>query len=157
MQHLIENIKKFAVVVISRDETLIWENGIEPGDKPTLVYPPIEVDHRHKRTGQYRKAHDTLHRFPEYFENISEELKPFSGILLIGHGHGSSSYADLFHNFLRDKHPKLNENVLGKLNLNISAISQNEILKSARLWFEQEYGKLATWHDRPIDRRFRTT
>ena len=48
----ISNPEKFVVVAVLRDEALLWKRGIGVEDMPINVRPPLEVDHRHKRTGQ---------------------------------------------------------------------------------------------------------
>jgi hypothetical protein len=149
----INNPEKFAVVAITRDEAKIWKSGIGPADLPIHVRPPIELDHRHKRTGQFKHGHDTAHRFPEYFEDVAEELREFQGILIMGHGKGNGSYGQLLLKYFEKKHPDLLTKVVDLVTFNISEASESELSKQARSWFEKNYRTLATWHDRPIDRR----
>lgn len=149
----VSNPERFAVVAMTRDEAKIWKNGIGPTDLPIYVRPPIEVDHRHKRTGQYQHGHDTAHRFPEYFEDVVDELRGYDAILIMGHGKGKASYGELLLNFLEKKHPDLLGCVVDLVQLDVTALSESEVSKSARSWFEKNYRTLATWHDRPIDRR----
>lgn len=144
----VANEESFAVVAITQDEALIWEHGIGAEDIPSHIRPPIEVDHRHVRTGQNDHGHDAAHRYPEYFEAIAERLRGFSGILLIGHGHGKASYLELLSDYLERKHPDLNLKVLDRITLNLPAMSEGEIKSHARQWFEKNYRKLASWHGR---------
>lgn len=154
MLPITNNPEKFIVVAVLRDEALLWKHGIGVEDMPTFVRPPIEVDHRHKRTGQYQHGHDTAHRFPDYFEDIAHELRGFDGVLIIGHGKGKSAYGDLLLQYLHRKHRDLFERVVDTITLNLSALSEAEIKASARSWFEKNYRTLASWHNRTIDRRF---
>ena len=148
------NPERFAVVAVLRDQALLWKGGIGVEDLPVQILPPIEVDHRHKKTGQFQHGHDTAHRFPEYFEEIADGLRGFEGILIIGHGKGKSSYGALLLEYLHRKHPDLYAKVIDYLTLNLSAMSESEIKLSARSWFEKNYRTLASWHNRTMNRRF---
>lgn len=148
MQSTIENPEHFAVVAIAEGGALIWRHGLGNENLPEHIEPPIEVDHRHMRTGQFQRGHDTAHRFPEYYEEIAEKVRSFSGILLIGHGHGKSSAALNFLKYLEKKHPDLYLKVIDTVQLNLPALSESEVRMHARQWFEKNFGKLATWHDR---------
>lgn len=148
MQSTIENPKNFAVVAVAQDETLIWRHGLGNEDVPERISPPVEVDHRHRRTGQFQHGHDTAHRYPEYYEAIAENIRGFSGILLMGHGHGKGSAALNLLKHLKKKHPDLYLKVIDNISLNLPAMSDSEIRMHARQWFEKNFGKLATWHDR---------
>lgn len=148
------NPERFVVVAVLRDEALLWKHGLGLEDLPEHIRPPIEVDHRHKRTGQFQHGHDTAHRFPDYFEDIADALRGFDGILVIGHGKGKSAYGKLLLSFLNRKHPDLYAKVVDDLTLNLSAMTESEIRASARSWFEKNFRTLASWHNRSIDKRF---
>jgi len=138
----------FAVACITQGKTLLWRHGVGNEELAEHLTPPVEVDHRHVRTGQNDHGHDTAHRYPDYFEGIAEALRDFQVILIIGHGHGKASFASSFLNYLHRKHPDIYGRVVDSLNLNLPAMSEAEIRGSARQWYEMHYGKLATWHSR---------
>lgn len=148
------NPERFVVVAVLRDEALLWKHGLGLEDIPDHIRPPIEVDHRHKRTGQFQHGHDTAHRFPEYFEQIADGLRGFDGILIMGHGKGKSAYGKLLLDFLHRKHPDLYAKVVDDLTLNLSAMTESEIKASARSWFEKSFRTFASWHNRSLDKRF---
>ncbi len=154
MQPTISNPEKLAVVAITRDDAKIWRHGISPQDLPEKVLAPVEVDHRHKRTGQFHHGHDTDHFYPEFYEEIYQMIRGFDVILLIGHGDGKASSIERFHNYLTKNHPDTLSKVIDSLNLNLVALSDAEISMNARQWFEKNYRKLATWHDRKPKRWF---
>ena len=153
-ERLIENPDRFAVVAITQDEAMIWRHGIGPEDLPERINPPLEVDHRHRRTGQNDHGHDTLHRYPEYFEDISEMIRGFDAILIIGHGKSKGAYHQILHDYLSRKHPDIATKVLDTISIDLSSMSEGEITKHARSWFEKNFRKLATWHDRQSPRWF---
>lgn len=148
MNNLIVNPAKIALVAISRDEARLWLNGIGPEDMPLYVKPPLEVDHRHRRTGQFHHGHDTEHRLPEYFESIAERIRSHDGILLMGHGEGKAAYNSLLQEYLAKKHPDIATRILDSLSINLNALSEHEVTMEARHWFEKNLQKLATWHGR---------
>ena len=154
MQSAVENPERIAFIVLTRDETKIWRHGIGSMDLPEVVNPPIEVDHRHVRTGQHNHGHDTDHYFPEYFEQILEMVRDYEVLLVAGHGHGKGSAANTFIEYLHRKHPQIAQRVVANLDLNLNALSEAEIAMNARQWFEKNYRKLATWHDRQPKRWF---
>lgn len=148
MTSTLNNSERLAVVAVSRDEAKVWRHGIAPQDLPELVQAPIEVDHRHMRTGQFHHGHDTNHQYPEYFEDIYQMIREYDVLLLIGHGEGKASALANFLNYLSKKHPDVYNKVIDSLNLNLAALSDQQITMHARQWFEKNYRKLATWHDR---------
>lgn len=139
---------EFAVACVTQGQTLLWRHGVGNEDLAEHIKPPVEVDHRHVRTGQNDHGHDSAHRYPEYFEAIADELRGIQVILIIGHGRGKGSFASNFLDYLQRKHPDIYGRVVDSLNLNLPAMSEAEIRSSARQWYAMHYGKLATWHDR---------
>ena len=156
MQSSIENSESFAVIAITESEALVWRNGIGSEDLPERVLPPVEVDHRHVRTGENHHGHDTDRGYPEYFEGIADLVRDRKAVLLIGHGHGKGSAAEQFLDFLERKHPNLGQRVVETIQINIPALSEGELKSHARQWFEKNFRKLATWHDRSSEKWFKT-
>jgi hypothetical protein len=68
--------------------------------------------------------------------------------LIIGHGKGKGAYHHLLQDYLSRKHPDISKKVLGFIDLDLSAMSDGQIAMHARQWFEKNFRKLATWHDR---------
>ena len=94
------------------------------------------------------------HRFPDYFEDIAHQIRGFEGILILGHGSGKASYSKLLIKYLKEKHPDLYGRIVDEISLNLTALSEAELRNSARSWFEQNFRKLASWHERTADKRF---
>ena len=148
MQSASNHTERLAVVAVSRDEAKIWRHGIAPQDLPELVQAPIEVDHRHMRTGQFHHGHDTDHQYPEFYEEIYQMIREFDVLLLMGHGEGKASAVENFIQYLRKEHPDIYNRVIDSIHINLVALSDQQITMHARQWFEKNYRKLATWHDR---------
>jgi hypothetical protein len=151
---LITNPNRFSIVAISRDEAIVWREGLDTTESPLRIKPPVEADHRHMRTGQFNHGHDTEHRFPEYFEEVSTHLRDAESILILEHGKGNGNYGQLLAKHFEKKHPDLAEKVVDHLTVNIPALSVHELEAYARGWFEKNYRKLGSWHGRKADRRF---
>lgn len=154
MISLVADMRRYAFVAIERDEAIIWSEGLDSVSGPIHVKAPVEVDHRHMRTGQYQHGHDTKHRFPEYFEEIASHLKKADVIVIMSHGQGKSNYGLHLIDHLNEKHPDLAAKVVDHLTVNLPALSIPELEAYARGWFEKNYRKLGTWHGRKRDRRF---
>lgn len=145
--------KRFAIVAITRDEAIIWREGLDSVNPPLRIKAPVEVDHRHRRTGQFHHGHDTNHRFPDYFESVANELSGAEAILVMGHGKGNGSYGSLLIDHLNQKHRDLGLKVVDLLTVNLPALSIHEVEAHARGWFEEHHGRLSRWHGRKGDRR----
>jgi hypothetical protein len=156
MQTSAENSNNLMVIAITQDDALIWGDGIGNEDLPVHLRPPVEVDHRHVRTGQNHHGHDTEHRFPEYFESIADRMRKEAVVLVIGHGHGKAAKANQFLNYLERKHPNLRKRVVDLITLDLPALTESEIKSHARQWFEKNFRKLATWHDRQPENWFKS-
>ena len=148
MENLVSNPERLAVVAITRDEARLWLHGIGAEDLPEYVHPPLEVDHRHRRTGQNHHGHESAHRFPEYFEAVAEKIRNYDGILILGHGVGKSAYGALLGNYLEKKHPDVAGKILEIANIDLTRLSEGEIALYAREWFSKNYSKLVSWHER---------
>lgn len=153
MISLVADMRRFAFVAIERDQAIIWNEGLDSVNPPIRVKPPVEVDHRHLRTGQYQHGHDTKHRFPEYFEEISSHLKKAEVIVIMSHGKGKGNYGLHLIDHLNKKHSDLASRVADHMNVNMPALSVHELEAYARGWFEKNYRKLGSWHSRRADRR----
>jgi hypothetical protein len=155
MQSTVSNPEKLAVIAIYRDEAKIWRHGIAPKDLPEVLQAPVKVDHRYKRTGQYHRGHDTDHYSPEFYENIYQYIRDFDAILLIGHGTGKGSNAEKLLAYLEKHHPEKLRYFLDNLDINLIVLTDAQIAMQARQWFEKNFRKLATWHDRQSKPWFR--
>lgn len=148
----------YSVIAITRDEAIIWRD-ISPSQEdfalaPIRIHPPIEVDHRHRRTGQSHHGHDTDHKFPEYFEEIADQMRTAEGVLIIGHGKGKASYAKSLMDHLEKKEPLLLAKVMDVTTFDLVSKSEAEVRAHAREWFAKNFRNLSSWHERTPDRRF---
>ena len=128
---------KFVVVTITHDETKIWATGIEKGTKPERIFSPDKSNHHHFRTDQKLKNAKTDTQTVIYFEEIAASIAGASQILLIGHGHAKASSMLHLIQYLERKHPATAHKIVDALDENLAAMSEAEVLKLARSWFDQ--------------------
>ena len=73
---------------------------------------------------------------PAYFEEVVAAIGKASEILLIGHGNGKARGMVHFEMYLHRKHPDLAKKVVDTLDTNLMGMTEPEILKMARDWFD---------------------
>lgn len=129
---------RVVVAVVERDETRIWVTNAEKGTKPEVIHQPAIADnHRHVRKAQHHGGHDSDKATKAYYEEISKVLAPAGEILLVGHGNGKANWVVKFVQHLERHHKDVAQKVVGALNINVLAMTENEILAAARDWFDE--------------------
>ncbi len=129
---------KVVVAVIERDETRIWVTNAEKGTKPEVVQQPANADnHRHVRDGQHHGGHDSDKATKAYYEAVSAALAPAGEILLVGHGNGKANWMVKFVQHLELHHKDVAHKVVGALDINVTAMTANDILAAARDWLDE--------------------
>jgi hypothetical protein len=130
------------VVVFTEAEARIWR-GLPHRDEqhrhPTVPLSVSAPDphrrHHHVRTGQARHMHHLAPDDPKFFDAVANELRDADRILLIGHGHGRSNMAQRFAVRAREHHRLIAERVIGELSVDLSAMTEPQILEFARTWY----------------------
>jgi uncharacterized protein YprB with RNaseH-like and TPR domain len=133
-----ESMNGLVAVAITRDEARIWATGVEPGTKPENIHAPdeLETHHHHFREAQHHHGHDTDHDRPAYFESITQAVDGASSILLIGHGKGKANEMLHLIQYWERKHPDVGQKVVGAIDSNLEALSQDQVLALVRDWFD---------------------
>ena len=128
---------KLVVAAVTQLETRIWATDAQRGDKPEIVARPTDENvHHHVRQGQQSHGHDSNRFERPYLEGISAALSSAGQILLIGHGTGKSNAMLNLIQYLERNHAKTAEKVVAALDLNVSALTEPQILAAAREWFD---------------------
>lgn len=135
-----ELLNKTVVVVVTHDHSRIWTTKSAKGSAPLVIDIQIPQRHLHVREAQHHGGHETSQYDAPYFGHIAEVLEPVSEILLIGHGQGKANSAQQLFNYLEKYHPHLSKKVIGLLDENIPALTEQQILEKARHWFSQRFG-----------------
>lgn len=126
------------VVAITRDEARVWRRGLDKGTDPKRLDRPSEVgQHQRTRQAQKHRGHDVDHDDPRFFEDVVEKISDATEILLVGHGAGKADYKDRFQAHLEHRHPEVAAKVVGNVDSDLNALTENQILSLARDWFDQ--------------------
>ncbi len=129
---------RIVVAVIEKDETRIWTTNAAKGTKPEVIHQPASADsHKHVRDAQHHGGHDSDKATKAYYESISKVLAPAGEILLVGHGNGKSNWVRKFVQHVERHHKDVADKIVGALDINVPALTENEILAAARAWFDE--------------------
>lgn len=131
----------FVVAVITQDETRMWIDHLEHGAKHQTVKDRNPFNrHNHIRMAQMHHMHD-VDKFDDwYFEQIAKALEPAGEILLITHGDGKGSAVPALTNYLERKHPITAKKVADNLDVDVTRLTEPQLLDLAREWWDKKYG-----------------
>jgi hypothetical protein len=128
----------FVAVAITREEARLWLSTGEPGVAPERFIAPTDWRrHRHPRKSMDRPEREAQHDAAVFFESITQAVSSSSHILLVGHGHGKANEMLKLVQYWERKHPEVARKVVGAVDSNLEALSDNEVLALARQWFEE--------------------
>ena len=126
-----------AIVAITRDEARVWNAGMEKGAVPQRLHAPSDIgQHHHVRQAQHNRGHDTDHDNQRFYESIARAVEGANEILIVGHGKGKADHILRFTQFLERKHPAIAAKVVGAMDSNLNAMTEAQILATAREWFD---------------------
>ena len=134
---------KFVVVAITKDEARIWLTDADRGTPPETIKRPANDDsHRHVREVHASGGHSTNHNEGPYLEEIARVIEPAADVLLIGHGKGKSNSMLRLVQHLERHHAPTAKKVVGAIDANIPAMTEPQILATAREWFDDHKHEL---------------
>lgn len=128
---------KFVVIAITTNDARIWATGLEKGGSPDRISAPEDKSsHHHVRQTQHQGGHSGDPADFGFFDVIAEHVKDSAEILLVGHGSGKANAVLRFIQFVERNNSEVAKKIVGAIDSNLNAMSENEILASAREWFE---------------------
>jgi len=131
----------FVVAVVTQQETRMWFEGIDHGAEHETVKERNPFDrHNHIRMAQHNRGHDIDEYMPDYLESISQALKPAGEVLLITHGKGKGSAVPALTDYFEKKHPLVAKKVADVLDVDITRMTEPQLLALAREWWDKKYG-----------------
>lgn len=134
---------KFVVVVITKDDARIWLSDATRGTAPEVITRPAHDEaHRHVREGQTNHGHGSNHGEKEFLEQVAKTVEPAADILVIGHGKGKSNAMVRLVQHLERHHAGVAKKVVGAIDADLSAMTEPQILATARSWFEDHKHEL---------------
>lgn len=134
---------KFVVVALTKNDARIWLSDATRGTAPeTITRPAQDEAHRHVREAQAGHGHKTNHGEREFLEQVATAVAPAADILIIGHGKGKSNAMIRLAQHLERHHPAVAKKVVGAIDANLPAMTEPQILATAREWFEDHRHEL---------------
>ncbi len=135
------NSGPFVLAVVTQEETRMWFEGIEKGAEHKTVKERNPFDrHNHIRMAQHNRGHDIDEYMPDYLEAISNALEPAREVLLITHGKGKGSAVPALTDYFEKKHPQVAKKVADVLDVDITRMTEPQLLAVAREWWDKKYG-----------------
>lgn len=131
----------FVLAVVTQQETRMWFSGMDSGAEHRTVKERNPFDrHHHVRMAQHNGGHDIDEYMPDYLESISEALKSAGEVLLVTHGKGKGSAVPALTNYLEKKHPLIAEKISDVLDVDITRLTEPQLLALGREWWDMKYG-----------------
>lgn len=128
---------KLVMIALTQDEARIWAAGLDKNSIPEKIYAPAEKgSHHHVRQTQHQGGHSGDPKEWGYFDVLAKEVSAATEILLIGHGEGKANAMLRFVQFIERNNPQVARKVIGAVDTNLNALSENELLAITRNWFE---------------------
>jgi len=132
--------EKFVVVTLTQSEAKVWATGVAKGSQPEVIEKPAAAEHHHSRIDVKPVASAKENPITiAYFNSICSAIKQASEILLIGHGVGNSSAMLHFTQFAERKYPDVAAKIADAIDLDVTALTEPEILAAARSWFKAHH------------------
>ena len=133
-----EATKGLVAVAVTRDEARIWLSGVESGTRPETLRAPDEKErHHHIREAQHHRGHDTDHADVAFFEGLTDAVRGAKEIILVGHGTGKANTMLRLVQYWERKHPDVAHTVIGAIDSNLDAMTDAEIAKAVREWWDE--------------------
>lgn len=126
---------RLALVTVSQDEARVWNAGLDPTRRPESIRPP-EHSHVHVRQAQRHRGHDRDHDEPGFYDAVAGAVSEAHEILLVGHGNGKANHMLRMVQQWERRHPAVAARVVGAVVSDLSAMSEREVLATARDWFD---------------------
>jgi hypothetical protein len=124
-------------VAVMRDEARVWNAGIEPGARPKTLHAPSDLArHHHVRGTHQGSGHPTDHDQAAFYDSIADAVESAAEIVVIGHGKGKANEMILLTQYWERKRPDVAHKVIGAIDSDLEALSENQVLALIREWFE---------------------
>jgi hypothetical protein len=132
-----EESSGLVAVAIMRDEARVWKAGVEPGAKPTTVHAPTDLArHHHVRGAQRGMGNGTDHDHTAFYDSIANAVESAGEVVVVGHGKGKANEMLLLTQYWERKRPEVAHKVIGAIDSDLEALTENQVLALIREWFE---------------------
>lgn len=133
----------FVVVAITQNEARVWTAGLDKNSKPEKIHAPEhEGRHHHTRQARNQLSHEHSMQDDSYYDAIAKAVEGAREVLIIGHGKGKANHMLRLVQHWERKHPSVARTVVGSIDSDLPAMSENQILATSREWFDHyhDYG-----------------
>lgn len=133
----------FVVVAITQNEARVWTAGLDKNSKPeTVKAPDHEGRHHHQRQARHHLSHEHGSHDDVYYDAITKAVEGAQEVLVVGHGKGKASHMLRLVQYWERKHPTVARKVVGSIDSDLPAMTENQILAASREWFDHyhEFG-----------------
>lgn len=128
---------KFVVIALTQNEARLWATGLEKGTHPEKIYAPADKgSHHHVRQAQHHGGHSGDPSEKGFFDVIASHVNQASEILLVGHGDGKANAMVRFVQYMERHHSAVAKKIVGAIDADLNAMSENQILSTSRNWFD---------------------
>ena len=129
---------RLVVVEVTHDIAKVWAVRDPSQTHPDVVLrEPDSEKQNHFKQAHRDNNHNVENINRHYFEEIVNYILDAKHILFVGNGTGKANQMEVFAEYLNEKHHHLAEKIVGKLSLNIKAMTDAEIVDAARAWADQ--------------------
>lgn len=129
---------RLVVVEVTHDVAKIWAVRESSQAHPDVILrEPDSEKQNHFKQAHRENNHNVSKINRQYFEEIVNYLLETKHILLAGNGTGKANEMEIFADYLNEKHHHLSEKVVGKISLNVKAMTDAQVVDAARAWADQ--------------------
>lgn len=129
---------RLVLVEVTHDFAKVWAVRDASNTHPDVILrEPESEKQNHFKQAPRDNNHNVSKIDRHFFEEIVNYLLEAKHILFVGNGTGKANEMEVFANYLSEKHHVLSEKVVGKLTLNLKAMSDAEIVDAAKAWADQ--------------------
>lgn len=132
-----DHVDPFVVVAITQHEARVWTAGLDKNSKPeTVRAPEHEGRHHHQRQARHHLSHQHQQDDHTYYDAIAKAVEGAREVLVVGHGKGKSNHMLRLIQHLERQHPTVAHAVVGAIDSDLPALTENQILAVSREWFD---------------------
>lgn len=133
------DVHGIVVVGVTRDHAEIWSlDERQRSPIAVLVRHDEQSQHRHVRTGQFRRGHASDEGFNGYFSDIATLLTDAGEIMIAGHGTGRANAMESFAEYLQEQRPRIFVKVTEMRYVDLPHTTGRQLAALAREWKRQQ-------------------
>lgn len=130
--------ERLVLVEVTHDVAKVWAVRESSQTHPDVILREPDSERKnHFKQAPRDSNHNVVSIDRRYFEEIVNYILDAKHILLAGNGTGKANEMEVFADYLNDKHHYLAEKIVGKLSLNVKAMTDAQVVDAAKAWADQ--------------------